>query len=126
MEPNYFFFLILPLTMLVFFLVGLVIYNSRKDDDDYGREIKKLRRLFFSGKLDKKTYINMSSRLKYVKNFNEESQKLLSLLSNEKIDESTYIRLRHVLETTFRERLDKLDELTKDNINERPFEASKF
>jgi len=64
----------------VFFLVALVIYNSRTEEDNYEKEIKKLRRLLFTGKLDKKTYINLSSRLKYVKPFNNKSQKLLSLL----------------------------------------------
>ena len=53
MEPNYFFFLILPLALLVFFLVALVIYNSRTKEDNYEKEIKKLRRLLFTGKLDK-------------------------------------------------------------------------
>ncbi|MCJ7721913.1 hypothetical protein MUO98_05870 [Candidatus Bathyarchaeota archaeon] len=68
------------------FLVALVIYNSRTEEDNYEKEIKKLR-LLFTGKLDKKTYINLSSRLKYVKHFNTKSQKLLSLLYDEKIDE---------------------------------------
>ena len=68
-ELNYFFFLILPLALLVLFLVALVIYNSRTEEDNYEKEIKKLR-LLFTGKLDKKTYINLSSRLKYVKHFN--------------------------------------------------------
>jgi len=64
----------------VFFLVALVIYNSRTEEDNYEKEIKKLRRLLFTGNLDKKSYINLSSRLKYVKHFNTKSQKLLSLL----------------------------------------------
>ena len=68
------------------FLVALVIYNSRTEEDNYEKEIKKVR-LLFTGKLDKKTYINLSSRLKYVKHFNTKSQKLLSLLYDEKIDE---------------------------------------
>ena len=126
MESNYFFFLILPLAMLVFLLVAVVIYESRKEDDDYEKEIKKLRRLLFMGKLDRKTYINLSNRLRYVKHFNSESKKLLSLISDEKIDEGTYVRLRHILETTFRERLDKLDANTNEVCKKEPFDASKF
>jgi hypothetical protein len=56
MEPSYFFFLIMPLAILVVFLVGLVLYNARKEEDDYENEVKKLRQLLFSGKLDKKIF----------------------------------------------------------------------
>ncbi len=126
MEPNYFFFLILPLAMLVFFLVAVVIYTSRTEDDNYEKEAKKLRQLLFKGKLDRKTYINLSRRLRYVKHFNNESKKLLSLLSDEKIDEGTYVRLRHILKITFREKLDKLDEPTNEVNTKKPFESSKF
>ena len=108
------------------FLVALVIYNSRTEEDNYEKEIKKLRRLLFTGMLDKKTYINLSSSLKYVKSFNNKSQKVLSLLYVEKIDELTYVRLRHILETTFKERLDKLDDSTNKVNSEKPFDASKF
>jgi hypothetical protein len=55
MEPSYFFLLIVPLAILVVFLVGLVLYNARKEEDhDYENELKKLRQLLLSGKLDKK------------------------------------------------------------------------
>ncbi len=56
MKSSYFFFLILPLAILVFFLVALVIYNARNEEDDYEKELKKLRQLLFSGKLDRKTF----------------------------------------------------------------------
>ena len=56
-----------------------------------------------------------------MKHFNAESQKLLSLLYDEKIDEGTYVRLRHILDTTFKERLDKLDESTNKVNTEKPF-----
>jgi len=109
MEPQYFFYLILPLATLVVFLVALILYNSRKEEDDYEKDVKKLRQLLVSGKLDKKNFLNMRSRLKHEKDFNIESKKLLSLLSDEKIDEDTYIRLRQVLEKSLSDRLDKLD-----------------
>jgi len=63
-----------------------------------------------SGKLDKKNFIRLRNRLKHEKVFTTESNKLLSLLSDEKIDQGTYVRLRQVLETSFRDRLDKLNE----------------
>jgi uncharacterized protein YqgQ len=126
MEPSYFFSLILPLAILVVFLVGLVLYNARKEEDDYGNEVKKLRQLLFSGKLDKKTFVRLRNRLKQEKIFTTESKKLLSLLSDEKIDKETYVRLRQVLEKSFRDRLDKLDEKTNEINTKEPFDASKF
>ncbi len=126
MEPSYFFFLIMPLAILVVFLVALVIYHARNEEDVYENEVKKLRQLFFSGKLDKKNFLNMRSRLKHEKIFTTESKKLLALLSDEKIDEETYVRLRQVLEKSYRDRLDKLDESTTVVGNKEPFNASKF
>ena len=126
MEPSYFFFLILPLAILVFFLVGLVISNARKEEGDYEKEVKKLRQLLLSGKLDKQNFFNLRNRLKHEKVFTIESKKLLSLLSDEKIDEETYVRLRQVLETSYRGRLDKLDEKTNEVNTKEPFYASEF
>ena len=56
MQPSYFFLLIVPLAILVVFLVGLVLYHARKEEDDYENELKKLRQLLLSGKLDKKIF----------------------------------------------------------------------
>ena len=126
MEPSYFFFLIMPLAVLVVFLVGLVVYNARKGENDYEKEVKKLRQLLLSGKLDKNNFLNLRNRLKHEKVFTTESKKLLSLLSDEKIDEETYIRLRQVIEASFRDRIDKLGEKTNEVNTKEPFYASKF
>jgi hypothetical protein len=116
----------MPLAVLVVFLVALVLYNVRKEEDYYEIQVKKLRQLLFSGKLDKKTFLNLRNRLKNEKTFTTESKKLLVLLSNEKIDGETYVRLRQVLEKSFRDRLDKVDEHTKEVGKKEPFDASKF
>jgi hypothetical protein len=126
MESGYFFYLILPLGILVFFLVAVIVYNSRNEEDEYEKEVKKLRHLLFSGKLDRKTFLNMRNRLKHEKVFLAESKKLFTLLFNKKIDEDTYVRLRQVLEKSFKERLDKLDEGTTEPTVKEPFDASKF
>lgn len=126
MESSYFFFLVLPLAVMVFFLVAVVIYKARNEEDEYEREVKKLRKLMFSGKLDKKTFVNMRNKLKHEKTFHTESKKLFTLLSDNKIDEETYVRLRQVLESSFRQRLDKLDENTDEPSMKEPFDASKF
>ena len=81
MESSYFFYLVLPLAALVVFLVGIILYYSRKEEDNYEKEVKKLRQLLISGKMDKKSFLGMRNRIQHEKNFNAESKKLLSLLS---------------------------------------------
>ena len=125
-EPSYFFVLILPLGILVFFLVGLVIYYSPHEEDDYEKQEKKMKHLLVSGKLDRKSFTNLKAREKYVKHFNSESKKLLAFLSVKKIEEEPYDRLRQVLESSFRGRLDKLDENTNEVDRKEPFETSRF
>ena len=127
MELNQFFFLILPLTLCIVVLVSIILYTtSRSGEDEYERRLKKLRKLLFSGKLDRKTYIDLSRRLRYTRHFNSESSRLLSMLSDEKIDEGTYNRLRHILETRFKERLNKLDDTKGVTNSKEPFDTSKF
>ena len=126
MEPGYFFYLVMPLAVLVVFLVAIVIYNSRNEEDDYEKDVKKLRQLLVSGKLDRKNFLTMRNRLKHENDFTTESKKLLDLLSDEKIDEDTYVRLRQVLEKSFRDRLDKVDLETNEGGKKAPFDASKF
>jgi hypothetical protein len=107
MEPTYFFYLIMPLAILVVFLVVITAYYSRKEEDEYEKEVKTLRGLLFSGKLDKEKFMAMRNRLMHEKDFNTESKKLLSLLSAEKIDGDTYVRYREVLEKSFRNKQTK-------------------
>ena len=85
-----------------------------------------MKHLLVWGKLDRKSFTNLKSRVRYVKHFNSESKKLLAFLSDEKIDQETYGRLRQVLESSFRGRLDKLDENMNDNDPKKPFDASRF
>lgn len=105
MEPSYFLFLILPLAALVVILVSLVLYFARNEESVYDKELKKLTALFWSRKIDKKTFVRMVNRTKQEKIFNEESERLQTLLQDKTIDQDTYLRLRKVLETTFKERL---------------------
>ncbi|MFA5364268.1 MAG: hypothetical protein WC325_03700 [Candidatus Bathyarchaeia archaeon] len=126
MDPNYFLYLVLPLATLVVFLVGLVIYYANKEEDDYEKELKKLRKSLLSGKIDRQTFLRMRLRLKHEKVFNAESKKLVSLLSDDKIDNDTYVRLRQVLESTYRTRIEKLQENTVVMSDKDPFEPSRF
>ena len=87
MEASYFFNLIVPLAVLVVFLVVLVLYYARKEEDEYEKLTKVVRKLLLSGKVDQENFSNMINRINHVKNFNMESKQLSSLLSEEKIDE---------------------------------------
>ena len=126
MDSSYFFFLIVPLAILIVFLVVLVLYHARNEEDVYEAQVKKLRKLWLSGKLDRKTFVRTRNRVRHEKNFSIESKKLLSLLSDEKIDKGTYARLRHVLETSYRDRLEKLEDESNAGGDNEPFDASKF
>lgn len=125
MEPTYFLFLILPLGILVFVLVGVTFYYARKQEDSYEQQVKKLRKLLISGKIDSKTFTKLKNKTDYVKHFNSESKNLVELLSSGKIDEETYNRLNQVLEKSFKEKIDKLEEDTK-KPDKNPFNAAKF
>ena len=110
----------------MFFLVGLVLYYARKEVDDYEKEMKKLRKSLISGKIDRPEFIRMKARLKHEKTFNSESKKLLAMLSDEKIDNDTYVRLRQVLESNYKQRMEKLDAKTGEVSSKEPFDASKY
>jgi uncharacterized membrane protein YraQ (UPF0718 family) len=125
MDSSYFIYLVLPMGVLVAFLVGLVMYYANKEEDEYEKELKKLRKSLLSGKIDRQTFLRMRLRLKHEKVFNAESKQLISMLTADKIDNDTYVRLRQVLECNHRARIEKLEE---DTIltNKDPFEPSKF
>ena len=124
MDPSSFFFLIVPLAVLIAVLVGVVMYKSRQEVDDYEAEMRKLRKLLLKGKLDRKTYLCMRAKLRHEQLFSIESKKLLSLLSDGKIDQDTYVRLRQVLDTSYKDKIDKLDE--ENSCDKEPFFAGKF
>ena len=125
MEPSYFAFLILPLGILVFVLVGITFYYARKQEDSYEMQVKKLRKLLITGKIDTKTFTALKNKTEHVKHFNSESKKLVELLSSGKIDEETYNRLNRVLQKSFKEKIDSLEDDTK-TPTKNPFNASKF
>ena len=110
----------------MFFLVGLVLYYARKEVDEYEKEMKKLRKSLLSGKIDRPEFVRMKTRLKHEKNFNLESKKLLEMLSEEKIDNDTYVRLRQVLESNYKQRIEKLELTTGELSSKEPFDASKY
>jgi len=106
MEPANFYFLILPLAVLIVILVSVVLYLATKQEESlYDKEMKKLRIILKSGSMDKKTFERMRNRIKQEIIFAEELERLYALLHDGKIDRDTYMQLRELLEKTFRQRL---------------------
>ena len=125
MDSSYFVFLVLPLAVIVFFLVGLTLYYARKGEDEYEKEIKNLRKLLISGKINTQTFNRLKSKTNYVKEYKNESKRLLELLSSEKIDNESYERLNQVLEKSFQEKIARLEDETEE-LQVKPFHAAKF
>jgi len=108
MEPAHFYFLVLPLGVLIVILVSLVLYLAGKEESLYDKELKKLRIMLRSGTIDKKTFERLRNRLKQEAIFAEELERLHTLLHDKIIDQDTYVQLRKLLEKAFRQRLKTL------------------
>ncbi len=87
MDPNEFFFLILPLATLVILLV-IVVYRLATKDNSLGqKELEALNELITSGELDKVNF----------------TEALQGLVNNRVIDRTSFERLGKLLEETFSE-----------------------
>ena len=111
MDPSNFFFLILPLAIIIAVLVVVVFDLARRTEEtNYAKEMKELRQSLLKGKLDRKTFLYIRDNLKVENLFADESERLDDMLKQEKMDPDTYIRMKKVLEMTFDERLVKINE----------------
>ena len=98
METSQFFLIVLPLASLIGILVGVVFYLGKEgEEDDYEKEMKKLRQLLLKGKLDKKTFLHIRDNLKIEDIFVDETQRLDHLLKEKTIDSDVYIRMKKIL-----------------------------
>ena len=82
MDPNEFFFLILPLASLVAILIVVVLYLARKEHTIPHKELETLNELMRTGEVDKENF----------------SMILQDLVSKKVIDENSRERLRKLLE----------------------------
>jgi len=114
MEPSQFFFFILPLATIIAILVVVVFYLARKTEEtDYEKEMKRLRQLLLKGKLDRETFLRIRDNLKVEDLFADETKRLDDMLKDKKMDSDTYVRMKKILEMSFNERLEKIN----DNYN---------
>jgi len=111
MEPNTFFFVVLPLALIISILVVVVFYLAKRNEEsDYEKEIKELRKSLLKGKLDRKTFLYIRDNLKAEDIFADESKRLDEMLKHKRMDQDTYVRMKKVLEMSFNERLVKISE----------------
>ena len=111
MEPSQFFFIILPLAIIITILIVVVFYLSRKTEEtDYEKEMKNLRKLLLKGKLNRQQFLHIRDNLKVEDLFVDETKRLDDMLKHKNLDSDTYIRLKKILEMRFGERLEKIEQ----------------
>jgi hypothetical protein len=111
MDANQFFLIVLPLASLIVILVVVVFYLGKTgDEDDYEKEMKKLRQLLIKGKLDKKTFLHIRDNVKIEDIFADQTKRLDKMLKEKSIDADAYVRMKKILEISFNERLEKLSQ----------------
>ena len=87
MDPNQFYFLILPLAILVVILVIMVVYYARKENRISNIEMQMIHELMRPGEFDKVKF----------------STTLQSLFHKKLIDKKSYERMDNLLEEYFAE-----------------------
>ena len=87
MDPNQFYYLILPLASLVFILVLVVVYYARKESKMYLTEMQLLDELMLTGAVDK---VNFSATLQ-------------KLVEEKIIDKKSFRKIGQLLEQHFKE-----------------------
>ena len=109
MYPSLFITAVLPLALIVFVLVSVVYYLSRKTEEtNFEKEMKELRKSLIQGKLDRTSFLYIIDNLKAENHFSEESQKMDEMFEDKKLDSETYLRMKKVLEMSFNKRLVKI------------------
>jgi hypothetical protein len=104
---------------LIFLVVSMVIFTAavatiiyffkRKVETEEELELKQLRQMFFSGKLDKKSFIRVKNRMKIENMSSVQKEHLEEMRKNETIDSTTYVRMKKALKISLDERLRKLN-----------------
>jgi len=80
---------VLPMLILTIAVAAIYVHYKRKIESDYDIEMKQLRQLLFSGKLDKNRFNLVKNRLKIDSLFSEQGDILENMFQNEKIDSTT-------------------------------------
>ena len=99
MDPNQFYYLILPLTSLVFILVIMVVYYARKEDKGQLAEMQMLNELMRTGAVDKVNFATALQDLVEEKIIDRESFRRMGQLLEEHFNEPKEEQTRGMIET---------------------------
>ena len=110
MESTDLMYTILSLATIIFILISVIVYRSKKTvESDYDKEMKKLRQLLLKGKLDRKSFLHIRDNLKVEDLFGDETQRLDNMLEQKSIDSETHNRMKKILDMTFNEKMEKVN-----------------
>ena len=110
MESTDLMYAILSLATIIFILISVIVYRSKKTvESDYDKEMKKLRQLLLKGKLDRKSFLHIRDNLKVEDLFDDETQRLDNMLEQKSIDSETHNRMKKILNMTFNEKMEKVN-----------------
>lgn len=90
-------FLVFPMLVISIGLLVIYYYSKKKLETDYEKELRVLRKLKFSGQLDKKRYTSIRNRLDHEKVSSEQEERLENMLRENKIDSMTFSRMKKAL-----------------------------
>ena len=99
MDPNQFYFFILPLASLVFILVILVVYYARKENNKELVEMQLLDELIRTGAVDKVNFTTALQDLVEGKIIDKESFRRMGKLLEEYLNESKEKQTQDMIET---------------------------
>ena len=110
MESTDLMYAILSLATIIFILISVIVYRSKKTvESDYDKEMKKLRQLLLKGKLDRKSFLHIRDNLKVEDLFGDETQRLDNMLEQKSIDSETHNRMKKILNMAFNEKMEKVN-----------------
>jgi len=99
--------LVLPIIIQLMAVAAIYFHHKRKVESDFDKEMKQLRQLLLSGKLDKQKFLLIKNRLKIDSLFSEQSDILENIFKDEKIDSTTYVRMKDALKLSMNQKLKK-------------------
>jgi hypothetical protein len=99
MNPNQFYFLILPLASLVFILIIIVLYYARKENNMQLKEMQMLNELMRTGVLDKANFSTALQDLVEEKIIDHDSFRRMGQLLEEHFDEPKDEAHQEIMET---------------------------
>jgi hypothetical protein len=88
MDPNQFYFLILPLASIIFILVAVVVYYARSDNEKRLTEMQLLNELIRTGAIDKMNFTTALQDLVEQKVIDKDSFNRMGKLLEDYLNES--------------------------------------